>query len=72
LDREAGRSPGDLVHKIYPQAYIKVFDLKQCHRQIQQQANSALVAAQAQAAAVAGHSSNLLSEGANVISEFII
>ena len=24
LDREAGRSPGDAVHKIYPQAYTKV------------------------------------------------
>ena len=25
LDREAGRAPGDAVHKIYPSAYIKVF-----------------------------------------------
>lgn len=25
LDREAGRAPGDAVHKIYPHAYIKVF-----------------------------------------------
>ena len=24
LDREAGRAPGDAVHKIYPQAYTKV------------------------------------------------
>lgn len=24
LDREAGRAPGDAVHKIYPEAYIKV------------------------------------------------
>lgn len=24
LDREAGRAPGDAVHKIYPQACIKV------------------------------------------------
>lgn len=24
LDREAGRRPGDAVHKIYPGAYIKV------------------------------------------------
>ncbi|XP_053744130.1 mothers against decapentaplegic homolog 4 [Synchiropus splendidus] len=38
LDREAGRGPGDGVHKIYPGAYIKVFDLRQCHRQMQQQA----------------------------------
>ncbi|PWA15777.1 hypothetical protein CCH79_00008955 [Gambusia affinis] len=28
LDREAGRAPGDAVHKIYPSAYIKVFDLR--------------------------------------------
>ena len=54
LDREAGRSPGDAVHKIYPCAYIKVFDLRQCHRQMQQQAATAQAAAAAQAAAVAG------------------
>ena len=55
LDREAGRSPGDAVHKIYPSAYIKVFDLRQCYRQMQQQAATAQAAAAAQAAAVAGH-----------------
>ncbi|GBM47617.1 Mothers against decapentaplegic 4 [Araneus ventricosus] len=55
LDREAGRAPGDAVHKIYPSAYIKVFDLRQCHRQMQQQALTAQAAAAAQAAAVAGH-----------------
>ncbi|KAK3921970.1 Mothers against decapentaplegic-like protein 4 [Frankliniella fusca] len=55
LDREAGRAPGDAVHKIYPAAYIKVFDLRQCHRQMQQQAATANAAAAAQAAAVAGH-----------------
>ncbi|KAJ6220528.1 hypothetical protein RDWZM_006340 [Blomia tropicalis] len=54
LDREAGRAPGDAIHKIYPQAYIKVFDLKQCHRQMQQQANDAHNNAKARAAAVAG------------------
>ncbi|NWI50300.1 SMAD4 protein, partial [Calyptomena viridis] len=27
LDREAGRAPGDAVHKIYPSAYIKVENL---------------------------------------------
>jgi hypothetical protein len=27
LDREAGRAPGDAVHKIYPSAYIKVMIL---------------------------------------------
>ncbi|XP_046996889.1 mothers against decapentaplegic homolog 4 isoform X1 [Schistocerca americana] len=55
LDREAGRAPGDAVHKIYPSAYIKVFDLRQCHKQMQQQAMTAQAAAAAQAAAVAGH-----------------
>uniref|UniRef100_A0A4W3IRC1 Mothers against decapentaplegic homolog n=1 Tax=Callorhinchus milii TaxID=7868 RepID=A0A4W3IRC1_CALMI len=67
LDREAGRAPGDAVHKIYPSAYIKlswckprllvfqVFDLHQCHRQMQQQAATAQAAAAAQAAAVAGN-----------------
>lgn len=55
LDREAGRAPGDAVHKIYPSAYIKVFDLRQCHGQMQQQAATAQAAAAAQAAAVAGH-----------------
>ncbi|CDW60196.1 Mothers against decapentaplegic-like protein 4 [Trichuris trichiura] len=54
LDREAGRAPGDAVHKIYPKAYIKVFDLRQCHRQMLQQAATAHAAAAAQAAAVAG------------------
>ncbi|XP_068612742.1 mothers against decapentaplegic homolog 4-like [Brachionichthys hirsutus] len=38
LDREAGRALGDAVHKIYPGAYIKVFDLRHCHRQMRQQA----------------------------------
>ncbi|XP_028254827.1 mothers against decapentaplegic homolog 4 isoform X2 [Parambassis ranga] len=55
LDREAGRAPGDAVHKVYPGAYIKVFDLQQCHRQMQQQAATAQAAAAAQAAAVAGN-----------------
>ncbi|XP_077993062.1 mothers against decapentaplegic homolog 4-like [Glandiceps talaboti] len=55
LDREAGRAPGDAVHKIYPNAYIKVFDLHQCHQQMRQQAATAQAAAAAQAAAVAGN-----------------
>ncbi|XP_041843671.1 mothers against decapentaplegic homolog 4-like isoform X2 [Melanotaenia boesemani] len=49
LDREAGRTPGDGVHKIYPGAYIKVFDLRQCHRQMQQQAAAAQAAADTRA-----------------------
>ncbi|XP_018331251.1 mothers against decapentaplegic homolog 4 [Agrilus planipennis] len=55
LDREAGRAPGDAVHKIYPSAYIKVFDLRQCHHQMTTQAATAQAASAAQAAAVAGH-----------------
>uniref|UniRef100_A0A8C7WGW0 Mothers against decapentaplegic homolog n=1 Tax=Oncorhynchus mykiss TaxID=8022 RepID=A0A8C7WGW0_ONCMY len=51
LDREAGRAPGDAVHKIYP----SVFDLHQCHRQMQQQAATAQAAAAAQAASIAGN-----------------
>lgn len=54
LDREAGRTPGDAVHKIYPSACIKVFDLRQCHLQMQSLASNAQAAAAAQAAAVAG------------------
>ena len=54
LDREAGRAPGDAVHKIYPQAHTKVFDLRQCYQQMKQQAATAQAAAAAQAAAVAG------------------
>lgn len=48
LDREAGRTPGDAVHKIYPSACIKVFDLRQCHRQMQSLASNAQAAAAAQ------------------------
>ena len=36
---------------------LQVFDLRQCYRQMQQQASAANAAAAAQAAAVAGHSS---------------
>eukprot|EP00102_Acyrthosiphon_pisum_P002939 XP_001944884.2 PREDICTED: mothers against decapentaplegic homolog 4-like [Acyrthosiphon pisum] len=63
LDAEAGRAPGDAVHKIYPQAYIKVFDLRQCYRQMCEQAETAHNAAVAQAAAVAGHIAGLHSVG---------
>ncbi|VDD81749.1 unnamed protein product [Mesocestoides corti] len=54
LDREAGRAPGDAVHKIYPGAYIKVFDIRQCHEQMRHLAHMAQAAAVRQAAAVAG------------------
>lgn len=42
LDREAGRAPGDAVHKIYPQACIKVFDLQQCFTQMDQHVKMAI------------------------------
>ena len=54
LDREAGRQPGDAIHKIYPQTYIKVFDLKQCYGQMQRQAGDAHNNAKAQAYAGGG------------------
>lgn len=54
LDMQAGRSPGDAVHKIFPSACIKVFDLAQCHAQMHGLAANAQVAARAQAAAVVG------------------
>jgi len=54
LDREAGRAPGDAVHKIYPQASLKVFDLRQCYQQMRHQSMCAQMAAETQAAAVAG------------------
>jgi MAD (mothers against decapentaplegic) family protein 4 len=34
LDREAGREPGDAVHKIYPSAYIKVTTSLHSHQPI--------------------------------------
>ncbi|KOC63631.1 Mothers against decapentaplegic like protein 4 [Habropoda laboriosa] len=68
LDREAGRAPGDAVHKIYPSAYIKVFDLRQCHKQMRGQAATAQAAAAAQAAAVAGH----LTHGAPITKSYFV
>ncbi|XP_055872940.1 mothers against decapentaplegic homolog 4-like isoform X4 [Biomphalaria glabrata] len=66
LDREAGRAPGDAVHKIYPTAYIKVFDIRQCHRQMQEQAATAQAAAAAQAAAVQGSIAGSSAVGASL------
>jgi MAD (mothers against decapentaplegic) family protein 4 len=60
LDKEAGRAPGDAVHKIYPNAYVKLFDLVQCHEQMQQQIASEQASAVAQAVAVAGSSAGLV------------
>ena len=38
LDSQAGRSPGDAVHKIYPTARLQVFDLGHTYREICKQA----------------------------------
>ncbi|XP_030369416.1 mothers against decapentaplegic homolog 4 isoform X4 [Scaptodrosophila lebanonensis] len=67
LDREAGRTPGDAVHKIYPAACIKVFDLRQCHQQMHSLATNAQAAAAAQAAAVAGVSNQQIGGGGRSI-----
>lgn len=73
LDREAGRQPGDAVHKIYPQTYIKVFDLKQCYRQMEQQASDAHNIAKARVAAVVGvQGSNLGIEIVQLISSIFL
>ncbi|PAA57196.1 hypothetical protein BOX15_Mlig023763g3 [Macrostomum lignano] len=45
LDREAGRPPGDVVHKIYASARIKVFDIGQCHQEMKLQASRAATSA---------------------------
>lgn len=55
LDHQAGRSPGDAVHKIYPKAFIKVFDLHQCYEEMQKQAAEACAAVATQTAAVRGN-----------------
>lgn len=47
LDREAGRAPGDAVHKVYSQATLKVFDLRQCYQQMRQQNMYQMLAAEA-------------------------
>ena len=51
LPRSLSRPPSPLLSSAPPQ----VFDLRQCHRQMQQQAATAQAAAAAQAAAVAGN-----------------
>lgn len=43
------------MHKIYPSAYLQVFDLEHTYREMRKQAADAKAAVQAQAAAVAGH-----------------
>ncbi|XP_066586431.1 mothers against decapentaplegic homolog 4-like [Prorops nasuta] len=58
LDGEAGRAPGDTVHKIYPAARIKVFDLRHCYKEMIEQTANAQAAAAAQAAVVAGHTTH--------------
>ena len=50
-----GASPSHAALLRGPPTFPQVFDLRQCHRQMQQQAATAQAAAAAQAAAVAGN-----------------
>ena len=59
LDHQAGRAPGDAVHKIYPKAFIKVFDLHQCYEEMQKQAAEACAAVATQTAAVRGEAGGI-------------
>jgi len=54
LDREAGRAPGDAVHKIHPGAYTKVFDLHQCYQTMQIHCDNSSKTTAVQMAAAAG------------------
>lgn len=69
LDIQAGRAPGDAIHNVLPEAYVKVlysntillcsdycqvFDLHQCHVEMQKQAAEACAAVAAQTGAVRG------------------
>jgi len=63
LRSRSRRAPGDAIHKIYPLAHTKVFDLRQCYQQAQQQARTTAAASATQAAAVAGHLPGLQAAG---------
>ena len=54
LDQQSLRPVGNAVHKIYPRACLKVFDLRETHQLLSSKAEAARQAAAAQAAAVAG------------------
>jgi len=56
LDQQSRRPVGNAVHKIYPRASLKVFDLRETHQLLTTKAEAARQAAAAQAAAVAGTS----------------
>ncbi|XP_044265889.1 mothers against decapentaplegic homolog 4-like [Tribolium madens] len=45
LGIKAERKPGDAIHKFYPGTNIKVFDLRQCHKEIITEAATAQAAA---------------------------
>ena len=57
LDREAGRPLGEAVHKIYPNAWLKVFDLNTCYQEMQHQTYTAKTIHKVQTAAVQGANS---------------
>ncbi|XP_056664880.1 mothers against decapentaplegic homolog 4-like [Monodelphis domestica] len=67
LDREAGRAPGEAIHKIYPSAHIKVFDIQQCHYEMQYQVAMAQAAAATQIAPGAGNVPGMRGRGVPVL-----
>lgn len=54
LDQQSRRHIGEAVHKIYPRASLKVFDLRETHHLLTQEAEKARQAAADQASLVAG------------------
>lgn len=54
LDQQSRRPVGNAVHKIYPRASLKVFDLYETHQLLSQKAEQARIALAAEAAAMSG------------------
>lgn len=72
LDKQSSRSVGNAVHKIYPRASLKVFDLHETHLLLSQKAEAARHAAAAQAAAVAGTGGLLTADNSDQLAEAAI
>lgn len=72
LDQQSRRSVGNAVHKIYPRASLKVFDLQETQILLSQKAEAARQAAAAQAAAVAGTGGLLTSSNSDQLAEAAI
>lgn len=72
LDKQSSRSVGNAVHKIYPRASLKVFDLHETHILLSQKAEAARHAAAAQAAAVAGTGGIVATDNSDQLAEAAI